>query len=61
VQHAEIGVASILMALSPVIILPFSYFIFKERIGWQAIVGNLLAIAGSRSCSLPDSRVPREQ
>ena len=35
-----------LMALPPVIILPISYFVFKERIGWQAILGTLLAIAG---------------
>lgn len=46
VQHAEIGVASTLMALPPVIILPISYFGFKEKVGWQAIVGTLLAIAG---------------
>ena len=46
VQHAEIGVASTLMALPPVIILPISYFVFKEKIGWQAIVGTLLAITG---------------
>ena len=46
VQQAEVGVASTLMALPPVIILPVSYFLFKERIGWQAILGTLLAIAG---------------
>ena len=46
VQHAEVGVASTLMALPPVIILPISYFGFKEKVGWQAIVGTLLAIAG---------------
>ena len=46
VQHAEVGVASTLMALPPVFILPISYFIFKERIGWQAILGTILAIAG---------------
>ena len=46
VQHAEIGVASTLMALPPVIILPISYFALKEEIGWHAIVGTLLAIAG---------------
>lgn len=46
VQHAEIGVASTLMALPPVIILPISYFVFKEKIGWQAILGTTLAIAG---------------
>ncbi len=46
VQHAEVGVASTLMALPPVIILPISYFVFKEKVGWQALVGTLLAIAG---------------
>ncbi len=46
IQHAEIGVASTLMALPPVFMLPISYFIFKERFGWQAIAGTLLAIAG---------------
>jgi drug/metabolite transporter (DMT)-like permease len=46
VQYAEIGVASTLMALPPVIVLPISYFVFKEKIGWHAILGTLLAIAG---------------
>ena len=46
VQHAEVGVASTLMALPPVIILPISYFAFKERIGWQGILGTILAIIG---------------
>ena len=46
VQHAEVGVASTLMALPPVAILPISYFIFKEKIGWQAVAGTFLAIVG---------------
>ncbi len=46
IQHAEIGVASTLMALPPVIVLPISYFVFKEKVGWQAIAGTLLAIVG---------------
>ena len=46
VQHAEVGVASTLMALPPVIILPISYFAFKEKVGWQAVLGTVLAIAG---------------
>ena len=46
VQHAEIGVASTLMALPPVIVLPISYFVFKEKIGWQAVAGTVLAILG---------------
>lgn len=46
VQHAEIGVASTLMALPPVFMLPLSYFAFKERVDWQAVAGTLVAIAG---------------
>jgi drug/metabolite transporter (DMT)-like permease len=46
VQHTDIGVASTLMALPPVFMLPISYFIFKERFGWQVVAGTLIAIAG---------------
>jgi drug/metabolite transporter (DMT)-like permease len=46
VQHAEVGVASVLTSLSPILLLPVSYFVFKERIGWQAIAGTLLAMSG---------------
>jgi drug/metabolite transporter (DMT)-like permease len=35
-----------LMALTPVILLPVSYFFFHEKVGWQAILGTILAIAG---------------
>lgn len=45
-QRIEIGVASTLMALPPVIVLPVSYFVFKEKFGWQAVAGTGLAIAG---------------
>ncbi len=46
VQHAEVGVASTLMALPPVIVLPVSYFVFKEKVGWQGAAGTVLAIVG---------------
>ena len=46
VQHADIGVASTLMALPPVFMLPISYFFMKERFGWQVVAGTLIAIAG---------------
>ncbi|MGD0706817.1 MAG: DMT family transporter [Anaerolineaceae bacterium] len=46
VQYTGIGVASTLMALPPVFMLPISYFVFKERFGWQAIAGTLVAIIG---------------
>jgi len=34
------------MALPPVIILPISYFAFREKIGWQGILGTVVALAG---------------
>lgn len=46
VQHAEVGVASVLTSLSPIFILPVSHFAFKERLGWQAVAGTLLAMTG---------------
>ena len=46
IQRTEEGVASTLMALPPVLLLPVSRVLFKERIGWQAVAGTLLAMAG---------------
>jgi len=47
VQHAPVGIASTLMGLTPVILLPVSYFAFKEQIGVRAVAGTLLAVAGT--------------
>lgn len=46
IQNTEIGIASTIMALTPVFLLPISYFVFNERFGWQTVVGTLLAITG---------------
>ncbi len=45
-QHVEVGIASILTSLPPIFILPISHFVFKERLGWQAVAGTLLAMLG---------------
>lgn len=45
-QYANVGVASTLMALSPIFLLPVSYFYFEERFGWGAVGGTLTALAG---------------
>ena len=45
-QRTEVGVASTLMALPPLFLLPLSYVIFKERFGWSAIAGTFLAVFG---------------
>jgi drug/metabolite transporter (DMT)-like permease len=46
IAHAHIGVASTLMSLTPVFLLPASYFLFKEKITSRAIIGTLIALLG---------------
>jgi len=43
---AQIGIASTLMALPPVLLLPFAYFVLKENVGPRAVAGTMLAIGG---------------
>ncbi len=46
IAHTHIGVASTLMSLTPVILLPVSHFLFKEKITSRAIVGTVIALLG---------------
>jgi len=46
IQNTNIGIASTIIALPPIFLLPVSYFIFKEKISWQAVAGTLTAITG---------------
>ena len=46
VQNAPVGIASTLMSLTPIILLPLAYVFFKEPITRRAISGTLLAFAG---------------
>ena len=46
VQRIEVGVASTLMALPPLFLLPLSYVVFKDRFGWGAVAGTFVAVFG---------------
>jgi drug/metabolite transporter (DMT)-like permease len=46
VQLARVGVASTIMALPPVFLLPIARFVLKEEINWQAWAGTFVAMAG---------------
>ena len=46
VQNTEVGVASTLMALPPVFLLPISRLVFGEKFGISAVLGTLVAMAG---------------
>ena len=46
IQTAFVGIASTLMALTPVVMLPVSHWVFKEKISWQAVLGTGVAMGG---------------
>lgn len=47
IQNAPMGIASTLMGLAPVVLLPISWIFFKERFGWKAILGTVIAVIGT--------------
>jgi uncharacterized membrane protein len=46
IAHTHIGVASTLMSLTPVLLLPVSYLLFKEKITLRAVLGTMIALLG---------------
>jgi drug/metabolite transporter (DMT)-like permease len=46
IQNTEVGIASTLIALPPIFLLPVGHFVFKEQISWQAVAGTVIAVAG---------------
>jgi drug/metabolite transporter (DMT)-like permease len=46
VQYTAAGIASTLMAMTPIIILLPSYWIFHEKITWKAVVGAVISVVG---------------
>jgi drug/metabolite transporter (DMT)-like permease len=47
VQQAEVGIASTLMAMSPIILIPLEGWLFKEKVSMRAVVGTAVALAGA--------------
>ena len=47
VQRAPVGIASTLSSLTPIILLPIVYVVYKEKISRRAIVGTVIVIAAS--------------
>jgi drug/metabolite transporter (DMT)-like permease len=46
IQTTIVGIASTLMALTPVVMLPVSRWVFKEKISWRAVLGTGVAMGG---------------
>ncbi|MCX7957502.1 MAG: DMT family transporter [Deltaproteobacteria bacterium] len=46
IRYTHSGIAQTLLSLTPVTIIPFSVFVFGERITLRSVSGTLLALAG---------------
>ena len=46
IKYANIGIASTLMALPPIFLLPLTRIIFKEKVSWRALFGTIFAVGG---------------
>jgi len=47
IKYAYIGIASTLMALPPVLLIPISYWVFKEKITLLSVLGTIIAVLGT--------------
>ena len=46
VQYTSAGIASTLMALTPIIIILPSYWLFGQKITWKAVTGAVISVIG---------------
>ena len=46
IQNTNLGIASTIIALPPIVLLPVGHFVFKETITWRAVAGTILAVSG---------------
>jgi drug/metabolite transporter (DMT)-like permease len=46
VQYTAAGIASTLMAMTPIIVLLPSYWLFHEKITWRAVLGAIISVFG---------------
>jgi drug/metabolite transporter (DMT)-like permease len=46
IEYAPIGIASTLMSLAPLIMIPISFMVFKERATLKSVIGTIVAILG---------------
>jgi drug/metabolite transporter (DMT)-like permease len=47
IDRAPLGIASTLMSLTPVFLLPIARLVFSEPISYRAVVGTIIALSGA--------------
>lgn len=46
ILNTKVGIASTIMSMPPVIMLPIIYFYYKEKLSWKAVFGAIIAVIG---------------
>jgi drug/metabolite transporter (DMT)-like permease len=46
IANTNVGIAATLMSTMPVLMLPLVKYIYKDKLGWRAIVGAFITVAG---------------
>lgn len=46
VQNTATGIASTIMAITPILIIPPTYFFFKQQVSWKEVAGAVISVAG---------------
>lgn len=46
VQNARLGIASTLMALPPILLIPLEYLLFRQRVSARGLIGTVIAMGG---------------
>ncbi len=46
VKYTATGIASTIMSISPILILPATYLLYKQQITWKELLGAVISVAG---------------
>ena len=46
IAYTKVGIASTIMSITPILMLPISHFAFKEKLTWKPIIGTVVAVFG---------------
>jgi len=44
---APVGIVTALIQVSPILLLPFDFFVLKKKITWKVVAGTVIAISGA--------------
>ncbi len=46
VQHTATGIASTIMSITPILIIPPTYLFFKQQVSWKEVLGAVVSVSG---------------